>query len=141
MRYNSNIWHLRLFQNKNLFFEKMLESVDSAKVVPEEFKEMMRKEAVTDERLVVFIDAQPRTLFDVFDENKIFICISVWTKTPGNYENISFGIALNATNKNNNNFSTRKEAELIAIEEAFEILEKQLTPIGFEKLDEAISND
>ena len=109
------------------FFEQMVKSFDD-ETVPEEFKEMMKQEGVTNERLAILIDAQPRTLFDVFDENKIFICISVWRKTPGDFENAEFGIALNATNKNNSNFSSRKEAELVAIEEAFEILENKLTP-------------
>ena len=122
---------------KNWFFEKMLESVDSAKDVPEEFKEMMRKEAVTDERLVVFIDAQPRTLFDVFDENDIFI--NIFQSDSGN---IMWGWAdIEKTYVKDGFSKNRKEAEVLAIEKAFEILEKQLTPIGFEKLDEAISND
>lgn len=123
---------------KNWFFEKMLESVDSAKDVPEEFKEMMRKEAVTDERLVVFIDAQPRTLFDVFDENEVFIFI--------HYMDVKDNVEFFYSFKNINNdsvklFKTRKEAELFAVEAAFELLEIKLTPIGFEKLDEATSND
>ena len=123
---------------KNWFFEKMLESVDSAKDVPEEFKEMMRKEAVTDERLVVFIDAQPRTLFDVFDENEVFIFI--------HYMDVKDNVEFFYSFKNINNdsvklFKTRKEAELFDVEAAFELLEIKLTPNGIEKLDEAISND
>lgn len=117
------------------FFEKMTESM-SDETVPEEFKQAMMLEAITNERLATLIDAQPRALFDVFDENGIFICISVWTKTPGHFENVEFGIALNATNKNNSNFSSRKEAELVAIEEAFEILEEKLKPIDLPKLEE-----
>jgi small-conductance mechanosensitive channel len=110
------------------FFNQMIASL-SDETVPEEFKEMMKQEGVTNERMATFIDVQPRTLFDVFDENKIFICISVWTKTPGHFENAEFGIALNATNKNNSNFSSRKEAEIFAIEKAFELLEEKLKPI------------
>lgn len=117
------------------FFDKMTESM-SDETVPEEFRKAMMLEAITNERLAILIDAQPRSLFDVFDENKIFICISVWTKTPGNFENAEFGIALNATNKNNSNFSSRKEAELVAIEEAFELLEEKLTPIELPKIEE-----
>lgn len=117
------------------FFEQMTASFADENV-PEEFKEMMKQEGVTNERLAILIDAQPRTLFDVFDENKIFICISVWTKTPGDFENAEFGIALNATNKNNSNFSSRKEAELVAIEEAFELLEERLKPIDLPSLEE-----
>jgi small-conductance mechanosensitive channel len=124
------------------YFDKMIASVESAKDIPEEFKQSLMNEAITDERLIVFIDSQPRTLFDVFDDNKIFICISVWTKTPGHFENVEFGIALNGTNKNNSNFSSRKEAELVAIAEAFELLEEKITPLEFPNIeDEAVIND
>jgi len=110
---------------KEWFLKKMILSFEEDNV-PEEFKEAMLTTGISDEHLATLIEKQPRILFDVFDENKIFICISVWTKTPGNFENAEFGIALNATNKNNNNFSTRKEAELVAIEEAFELLEESI---------------
>jgi hypothetical protein len=109
------------------FINKMVESVKGDDTVPEDFKNYMLEQGISNDKLCIFIDSSPRSLFDVFDENKIFICISVWTKTPGDFENAEFGIALNATNKNNSNFSSRKEAELVAIEEAFEILEQQLT--------------
>lgn len=113
---------------KEWMFNKLVESIKQDESVPENFKQYILNEGLDDEKLATMIDGQPRTLFDVFDENKIFICISVWTKTPGNFENAEFGIALNATNKNNSNFSSRKEAELVAIEEAFEILENNLSP-------------
>lgn len=121
---------------KDWWLEKLMESMKENSI-PEEFKEsILVEEVITDDRLVILIDVQPRSLFDVFDENKIFICISVWTKTPGDFENVEFGIALNATNKNNSNFSSRKEAESVAIEEAFELLEAKLTPIELPKLEE-----
>jgi len=111
---------------RDWFMEKMIKSIQGDTSVPEDFKNFMLEQKIDNNKLSIFIDSNPRNLFDVFDENKIFICISVWTKTPGNFENAEFGIALNATNKNNSNFSSRKEAELVAIEEAFEILEEQL---------------
>ena len=113
---------------KDWFLEQMMESMNTDSV-PEEFKQAILAESISDDRLATVIDAQPRALFDVFDKHKIFICISVWTKTPGDFENVEFGIALNATNKNNSNFSSRKEAESVAIEEAFELLEEKLKPI------------
>ncbi len=120
---------------KDWFLEQMIESMNTDSV-PEEFKQSILAEGISDDRLATVIDAQPRALFDVFDKHKIFICISVWTKTPGDFKNVEFGITLNATNKNNSNFSSRKEAESVAIGEAFEILENKLTPIELPKLEE-----
>ena len=55
-------------------FNRMVESMQDDSV-PEDFKEAMMNEAVTNERLAVFIDTNPRMLFDVFDENDIYINI------------------------------------------------------------------
>ena len=48
------------------FFDQMVASF-ADEAVPEEFKEMMKQEGVTNERLATLIDVQPRTLFDVFE--------------------------------------------------------------------------
>jgi hypothetical protein len=103
------------------FFNQMIKSIEIAEDVPEEFKQAMMQEGVSNERLSILIDAQPRTLFDVFDENDI--CINIersankivewsWEISPGHTENSVC--------------KSRKEAELFAIEAAFEILEEQL---------------
>ena len=113
------------------FFNQMVASFDD-ETVPEEFKEMMKQEGVTNERLATLIDVQPRTLFDVFDENDIFINIIkedstkfMWgyVDTTGNYIKDSL-------------VKTRKEAEITAIEKAFELLEIKLTPIELPELEE-----
>jgi hypothetical protein len=103
------------------FFNEMMKSIEIAEDVPEEFIQAMIKEGVSDERLSALIDAQPRGLFDVFDENDI--CINIersankivewsWEISPGHTENSVC--------------KSRKEAELFAIEAAFEILEQRL---------------
>ena len=100
------------------FFNKMAESIDDS-LVPEDFKKSMMEEAVTNERLAVLIDANPRMLFDVFDENDIFISINITDrKFTYRIDNV-----INPTE-----YSTRKECELISITRAFEILENKLTP-------------
>jgi hypothetical protein len=113
------------------FFDQMVASF-ADESVPEEFKEMMKQEGVTNERLATLIDVQPRTLFDVFDENDIFINIIkedstkfMWgyVDTTGNYIKDSL-------------VKTRKEAEITAIEKAFELLEIKLTPIELPELEE-----
>lgn len=85
--------------------------------VPEEFKEFMRKETIEDKNLIPIIDSNPRLLFDVFDENELYISIikeANTTKFHYNINEASFGYAI------------RKLAERAAIEEAFEILEEKL---------------
>jgi hypothetical protein len=109
------------------FFDQMTASF-SDENVPEEFKEMMKQEGVTNERLTTFIDVQPRTLFDVFDENDIVIETSL-------YPNGEFTIKI-GNEATTNSWKTRKEAELFAIEAAFELLEERLKPIELPSLEE-----
>lgn len=100
-------------------FDRMVESMQDDSV-PEDFKEAMMNEAVTNERLAVFIDTNPRMLFDVFDENDIIIIIKY-------HDNFGFTWAVEEAD-DQSFYKTRKEAELFAIEVAFEILENKLTP-------------
>ena len=62
---------------KEWLFNKMAESIEDSSV-PEDFKKSMMEEAVTNERVAVLIDANPRMLFDVFDENDVFIEIFMY---------------------------------------------------------------
>ena len=109
------------------FFNEMTKSIEIAEDVPEEFKQAMLKEGVSNERLAILIDAQPRTLFDVFDENEIFIQINVSSK---------FSYYINSGDVISGSWDTRKEAEAAAIEQAFEILEEQVKPIDLPNLEE-----
>jgi hypothetical protein len=100
-------------------FDKMMESMQDDSV-PEDFKQSMMNEAVTNVRLAVFIDTNPRILFDVFDKNDIIIIIKY-------HDNFGFTWAVEEADEQSF-YRTRKEAEYAAIEEAFEILEEKLTP-------------
>ncbi len=100
-------------------FDRMVESMQDDSV-PEDFKQVMMNEAVTNVRLAVFIDTNPRILFDVFDENDIIIIIKY-------HDNFGFTWAVEEAD-DQSFYKTRKEAELFAIEVAFEILENKLTP-------------
>jgi len=80
----------------------------------------MMQEGVSNERLSILIDAQPRTLFDVFDENNVIVIIKY-------HDNFGFTWAVEEADEQQF-YKTRKEAELFAIETAFEILENQLSP-------------
>lgn len=87
--------------------------------VPEEFKEWMRKESIEDKNLIAIIDSNPRLLFDVFDENEIYIGIEFIISTPTKFK---FTVGRECQENRN----TRKEAERAAVERAFEILEGKL---------------
>lgn len=100
------------------FFNKMIESLNVGSV-DEEFRNFMREQALDNEKIAVMIDASPRMLLDVFDENDIFISINITDrKFTYRIDNV-----INPTE-----YSTRKECELISITRAFEILENKLTP-------------
>lgn len=104
------------------FFEKMTESMNDESV-PEEFKQAMKLEAITNERLATFIDVQPRSLFDVFDENEISINIE---RTPNKVEEWGWNVMQHG--EDHAGCTSRKEAETQAITYSFEVLEEQLTP-------------
>jgi len=100
------------------FMERMIESFKDESV-PDEFKNFMREQGIENDKLATMIDANPSMLFNVFDENEIFISINVTNrKFSYRIDNV-----INPTE-----YSTRKECELISITRAFEILENKLTP-------------
>lgn len=115
------------------FTKEFTKSMGEADSVPEDFKEMVLQEGFTKERLAIIIDANPRSLFDVFDENEIIIIV-------GYHENLGFNYAVCEDDDQQHYFKRRKEAEFTAIEAAFEILENnqkvELTTINKEIEDE-----
>lgn len=115
---------------KDWFLEKMIESMNTDSV-PEEFKQSILAEGISDDRLGTVIDAQPRALFDVFDNNDIIIIVNF------NISIKAYSYEIIGEDRNYDHiFFTRKEAELFAVEAAFEILENKLTPIDLPKLEE-----
>ena len=99
------------------FLEKMIESLQTSDV-PDDFKNMMRETGIEDDKLAIMIDANPRMLLDVFDDNDIIIENSLY---PDGTFTIKIG-----NQATTQSWKTRKEAELFAIEAAFEILEDKL---------------
>jgi hypothetical protein len=98
------------------FMGKMLESLDDA-TIPEDFREMLREQGVKKEQLVKMIGGSPRSLFDVFDENNVIIQINAGK---------NFSYSINEGDTISGSWDSRKGAEYAAIEQAFEMLEKQL---------------
>jgi hypothetical protein len=107
------------------FINKMVESVKGDDTVPEDFKNYMLEQGISNDKLCIFIDSSPRSLFDVFDENNIIIQI-----IPIKEDKIVYLSRVNQFETPydfKRPYFTRKEAEIFAIEAAFEILEQQLT--------------
>lgn len=105
---------------RDWFLEQMIESFKD-ETVPDEFKDFMRQQGVENDKVGKMIDINPRMLFDVFDENDLFIEIFM-------YPDVTFTCKI-GNEATTNSWKTRKEAEAFAVEAAFEILEKKLTPI------------
>jgi hypothetical protein len=103
---------------KDWFMEKMIESLNDD-TITKEFREFMLEQSIDDDKLAIMIDANPRMLLDVYDNNKVFIEIIIYPN-----EEFTCKIGNQATTQS---WKTRKEAELFAIESAFEILEENLS--------------
>jgi hypothetical protein len=97
---------------------KMIESLNTQDV-PDEFKEMVKGQEFDNQYISTFIDANPRILFDVFDANKIYIGV-VPNQLIGGME---FKYTIGDLSGEQ---PTRKEAEMIAVEQAFIILNDKL---------------
>jgi hypothetical protein len=120
---------------KGWFMKSMLESFKDDSV-PDEFKEFMLEQGIEDDKIGTLIDINPRMLFDVFDDNNIRIHICVGSDVSSN--NFSFHIASDVIKTDvsqgesvkdlTNDFKTRKETEIKAIQYAFELLEIKLSP-------------
>ena len=103
---------------RDWFMERMIESVRGDNEVPEDFKNFMLEQGIENDKLSIMIDGNPRILFDVFDKHNIIIETSL-------YPNGEFTIKI-GNHATTNSWKTRKEAEIFAIEAAFDILENQL---------------
>ena len=103
------------------FMQKMMESVIEADEVPEDFKNFMLEQGIDNNKMAIMIDSNPRMLFDVFDENDLFIEIFM-------YPDVTFTCKI-GNEATTNSWKTRKDAESFAIEAAFEMLENKLKPV------------
>ena len=103
---------------KKWFMKEILKSFENDDV-PQEFKDLILSEGVSDEKLTTLIDVNTRMLLDVFDDNDVIMVITY-------HENLNFGWALNNL-VSEIPFLTRKDAEKDCLIQAFEILENNLT--------------
>jgi hypothetical protein len=115
------------------FMQRMIDSIKGDNEVPEDFKNFMLEQGIEDDKMAVMIDANPRMLLDVFDQNDIVI--ETFLYPSGEF---TIKIANQATT---NSWKTRKEAETFAIEAAFDILENKLKPILEDEGSEIVTGD
>ena len=106
---------------------KMMNSMETDDV-PDEFKEMLKEQSFDNEYIATFVDASPRMLFDVFDAHELHIEILVmYSDKPSifTYTVIEGDLVHTKPTK----YDSRIEAEKVAIEKAFEILNDKLWQI------------
>jgi hypothetical protein len=115
------------------FMQKMIESVRGDDEVPEDFKNFMLEQGIDNNRMATIIDSNPRMLFDVFDNNDLFIEIFM-------YPDVTFTCKI-GNQATTNSWKTRKDAEAFAIEAAFEMLEKKLKPVSEDEHFDTASGD
>lgn len=102
------------------YLEKMLLSLDDSNL-PEDFKEHVRAQGIDIDKIAVLAEASPRTLFDVFDENGLFIEIRI--------SNDKFSYKIFPRDFNFLDvtwYPSRREAEQMAISDAFKLLNEKL---------------
>jgi hypothetical protein len=104
----------------NYYLEIMLKSLNDDSL-PENFKEFVREMGVDNDKIAKIIEGSPRALFDVFDENQIYIEISV--------SNDKFSYKIYPRDAKFLDviwYDTRKEVEKIAILDAFKLLNDKI---------------
>ena len=115
------------------FMQKMIESVRGDDEVTEDFKNFMLEQGIDNNRMATIIDSNPRMLFDVFDNNDLFIEIFMYT-------DVTFTCKI-GNETTTNSWKTRKDAEAFAIEAAFEMLENKLKPVSEDEHFDTASGD
>ena len=89
--------------------------------ITDEFKEYISNQPIENENIAVMIDNNPRVLFDVFDENDIYVEIFVDYKS--NSAKFSYTVLNDEMYSNPLTYTSRRYAELAAIEQAFKLLD------------------
>jgi hypothetical protein len=107
---------------KEFYYGKMVDSLSEDSDIPQDFKDMVKAQQFDSEYVATFIDNNPRFLFDIFDENNIYINVTAFPNRLFIYSLVGEVAEVGSTETSN----TRKEAEKLAIEQAFEILNNKL---------------
>jgi hypothetical protein len=112
---------------REYYLDQLIESLKD-KSLPDEFKEHVKQQGITNETISGIISGNPRLLFDVFDDNILYIGIIL--NNSANEMRFEYGISNGMEgifdNGKSIKYNTRKEAEQKAVEEAFQLLEEKL---------------
>ena len=109
---------------RDWFVEKMKESLNTQDL-PDNFKDFMRQQGLPNDRLLKLFAENPRILFDVFDDNGVIINVMyhdnifTWDVNYTKSE-VPYGV------KSVDIYSSRRMAEVHAVERAFQILNDKL---------------
>lgn len=101
------------------FLELMLESLNTDSL-PEDFKDHVRAQGISDDMVSRVLEKAPRNLFDVFDDNGMFINVTF------DHEDRIFRYSVDGE-VDSQKYLFRKSAEEAAISEAFSLLNQKLT--------------
>lgn len=106
---------------KQWLLEKLLNGLKDDKI-PEDFKEFARQEGVSDDRVVGILQGSPRTMFDIFDNHKIYVetlheTTGFWWKIKDSKDYVRLA---------SDPYHDRKDSDSEAIVEAFKLLEAKL---------------
>jgi hypothetical protein len=108
---------------KKHYLEFMLESLNDDNL-PDNFKDFVREQGIDNDKIAAIIDSAPRGLFDVFDNNGIYIEILVDYKDDVIFTYTVRNLDVMYTEPIK--YNTRKESELAAVTEAFKLLNDKL---------------
>ncbi len=104
------------------YLNELMSTLDLSEF-PEEFDKYVREQGLEMDKVVAIIEANPRNLFDVFDNNKIYIDIKADFDGTFQYALLQGTVSeLGSLEK----FKTRKEADAAAVEAAIVSLENKL---------------
>jgi hypothetical protein len=100
----------------------MLDSLNDDNI-PDDFKEHVRNMGIEDEKIAKMIGNAPRSMFDVFDENDLFINVTF------DHTDRMFRWSVDGQ-MDSQTYIFRKAAEQEAVAEAFKLLNERLCQTG-----------
>ena len=103
------------------YSEQFIKSIEAGDV-SDEIKEYAKGQTIDLEYIATFMDINPRGLFDVFDDNDIYINVTAFSNGLFIYSLMGEVAEVGSTETSN----TRIEAEKQAVEQAFQILNDKL---------------
>lgn len=109
---------------KSYYLEKFIESMVTENV-PENYKEFARSEGIDNNTIAKMVESMPRALFDVFDSYELHIEILVMYSDKPSIFTYTV-VEGNLIHTQHTKYNSRIEAERVAIEEAFKLLDERL---------------